>query len=335
MAGRGTTLKRLSLIAPVLVVGVAAVAFMARSDSPSYQNPVLNHDAPDPSVIRGGDGFYYAYTTQSDWPTLEYMPVLKSPDLINWRHVGDALPELPAWATHDVWAPHVMRVGKVYNAYFSVRQYGRAGFAIGVAVSDSPTGPFRGEPKPLLRGPRFTTIDPFVMRAQDGHLYIYWGSNSAPIRVQRLSSNGRRVVGRARPVLYPSERGYERLVEGAWVVYRGDFYYLMYSGDACCEPDPHYAVMVARSRSPLGPFHKFAGNPILEANERFLAPGHNATIRDEEGRDWILYHAFERRDITGIRKLLIDPITWKEGWPEINGGGGPSGEPREAPVVEP
>jgi arabinan endo-1,5-alpha-L-arabinosidase len=327
--------KLLLAIGSAAVLGVAAFFFIVREDRPMYENPVLAHDAPDPAVIRAADGYYYAYTTQSDWPTLEYMPVLRSRDLIHWRHEGDAMPELPRWATHDVWAPHVILVGRRYNAYFSVRRYGSAGFAIGVGVSDSPTGPFVGEPRPLLTGPRFTTIDPFVMRAEDGHLYIYWGSNSAPIRAQRLSMDGLRVVGRPRAVLHPSGRGYEALVEGAWVVRRDGFYYLMYSGDACCEPDPHYAVMVARSKSALGPFEKFSGNPILEANDRFLAPGHNATIRDAEGRDWIVYHGFVRRDITGIRQLFIDPIEWRDGWPVINGGRGPSGDPQEAPAVQP
>jgi len=317
----------------LLAAGGAGWFFVARSNSSPYQNPVVAHDAPDPSVMRDRDGYFYAYTTQTPWPALEYMPVLKSADLVHWTHEGDALPDLPRWATHDVWAPHVIRVGDHYVAYFSVRQYGSAGFAIGAAVSDSPTGPFVGERKPLLTGPKFTTIDPFAMRAENGELYIYWGSNSAPIRAQRLSPDGLEVVGEPVPVLEAFERGYEELVEGAWVLFRDGFYYLMYSGDACCEPDPHYAVMVARSTSPLGPFEKFEDNPILEANKRYLAPGHNATIRDDAGRDWIVYHAFVRTDISARRQLFIDPIDWENGWPVINGGRGPAAS-QAAPVID-
>jgi arabinan endo-1,5-alpha-L-arabinosidase len=326
-------MKRVLAAGIVALLAILAAALFVRANAPTYDNPVLAHDAPDPAVIESPDGFFYAYTTQSDWPTLEYMPVLRSRDLVHWRHQGDAMPNLPPWATHDVWAPHVTRIGDRYNAYFSVRQYGTAGFAIGVAVSEDPMGPFRPEPKPLLAGPRFTTIDPFVMRAGDGRLYIYWGSNSAPIRAQRLTEDGLGLVGEPVAVLRPSERGYEELVEGAWVVRREGYYFLMYSGDACCEPDPHYAVMVARSKSPLGPFEKFPGNPILEANERILAPGHNATIRDAEGRDWIIYHGFVRSDITGIRQLFLDPIEWRDGWPVINDGSGPS-RGQEAPAVD-
>jgi arabinan endo-1,5-alpha-L-arabinosidase len=85
-------------------------------------------------------------------------------------------------------------------------------------------------------------------------------------------------------------------------------------------------VMAARSTSALGPFVRDAQNPILAANSRFTAPGHNATIRDDAGRDWIVYHAMIRGDFTNFRYLFIDPIDWVDGWPVINDGRGPSAE---------
>jgi arabinan endo-1,5-alpha-L-arabinosidase len=295
-----------------------------------YTNPVLNHDAPDPSIIRGQDGFFYVYTTQSDWPTLKHIPMLRSSDLIHWTFEGDALPNLPRWVTTDVWAPHIVRIQDRYALYFAARQFGTAGFAIGVATSDSPTGPFDGEREPLVSGRGFVAIDPFVLTTPDGQNLLYWGSDGAPIRVQRLSSDGLSVRGRARPVLYPSRREYEGLIEAPWIIHHDDFYYLMYSGDACCEPDPHYAVLVARSESPFGPFVRL-GRPILEANDDFLGPGHNATIRDASGQEWIVYHAFDRNDITAQRHLLIDPIKWVDGWPQVNDGKGPSTTSTEVP----
>lgn len=328
--------RDLLTIAALSVIVVAGGLFAyARLRSPAYTNPVLAHDAPDPSVIRAEDGFFYAYTTQSDWPTLKNIPILRSPDLVRWRYVADAFPTKPRWVTTDMWAPHIHRVDDRYLLYYSARRFGSAGFAIGVASAPTPTGPFRDRGRPLLTGPRFTTIDPFVYTTPEGHHLIYWGSNSAPIRVQELSADGMDVVGRPKPVLFPDEDNeYESLVEGPWLVRRGGFYYLMYSGDACCEPDPHYAVLVARSRSPRGPFTKYEGNPILEANQHFYGPGHNATIRDSDGRDWILYHAFERGDVTAIRQLLLDPIDWDGGWPSINDGDGPARESSVAPAVD-
>jgi arabinan endo-1,5-alpha-L-arabinosidase len=317
------------------VVAVAAIAALVLSEDTSssgYANPVVPNDAPDPSIIRADDGYFYVYTTQSNWPTLKNIPVLRSRNLVDWRFVADAMPDPPRWVTTDVWAPHVTRIGDKYAIYFAARQFGSAGFAIGVVTSDTPSGPFTGPRKPVLVGPRFVAIDPFVMTTPQGEDLIYWGSNGAPIRVQRLSEDGTEVVGKPRPVLQTSGAEYEGLIEGPWVVEHGGYYYLMYSGDACCEPDPHYAVMVARSRSPFGPFEKH-GDPILEANQEFLAPGHNATIRDSAGRDWIVYHAFDRDDVTGRRGLYIDPIDWVDGWPAVNGGAGPSSSIDETPEV--
>jgi arabinan endo-1,5-alpha-L-arabinosidase len=114
----------------------------------------------------------------------------------------------------------------------------------------------------------------------------------------------------------------------------GPYYYLMYSGGACCGSEAHYAVLVARGSSPLGPFERYQGNPILAANEDFNAPGHHATIQDDAGRDWILYHAMDRDDVTNVRYLFLDRIEWVDGWPVVNDGEGPSAESGEAPVVE-
>lgn len=317
----------------LLIVAIAGGWFINRESNAGYSNPVLAHDAPDPAILRADSDSFYVYTTQSDWPTLQNIPVLKSDDLVHWTFEGDALPDLPRWVTNDIWAPHIIRIQDRYALYFAARQFGTAGFAIGVATSDDPAGPFNGEPRPLVSARGFVAIDPFVMSTPDGEHLLYWGSDGAPIRVQRLSEDGLRLEGRPQPVLYPSTREYEGLIEGPWIVTHDDYYYLMYSGDACCEPDPHYAVLVARSRSPFGPFEKYS-EPILEANEQFLAPGHNATIRDASGRDWIVYHAFDRDDITGRRQLFIDPIEWRNGWPQINGGQGPSSTASDAPEVD-
>src|SRR5690349_22251520 len=75
-----------------------------------YVNPILDEDFPDPAIIRAGDGYYYAYATQTlrdgKWLNLQ---VSRSDNLIDWEHVGDALPEKPEWAqtTQDFWAPSV------------------------------------------------------------------------------------------------------------------------------------------------------------------------------------------------------------------------------------
>jgi arabinan endo-1,5-alpha-L-arabinosidase len=323
-----------------IVIAVSAGAWLLWLRPPAYENPVLHNDAPDPSIIRADDGAYYAYTTQSYHGARFYnVPVLRSDDLVHWTLVGDAFDERPAWTppgvdNGDMWAPHIVRFGDRYYLYYSARFLETAQMAIGVAISDTPTGPFRdplGEPL-IVGGRGFDAIDPFVDDV-DGTKYIYWGSDGIPIRVQELSDDGLSLVGNPQDLLSPSERPYEGLVEGAWLLERGRFLYLMYSGDACCGSEAHYAVMVARSTSPMGPFERHPANPILAANEDYLAPGHNATIRDEDGRDWIVYHSMIRGDFTNYRYLFIDPIEWVDGWPIVNDGRGPSTSSDVAPSV--
>jgi arabinan endo-1,5-alpha-L-arabinosidase len=332
---------RIGLVAAVTVLAAAAVAgWFLWPRAPAYENPVLHNDAPDPTIMRAGDGSYYAYTTQSYHEATFYnVPVLHSTDLIHWTLVGDALPQRPDWTPPgidkgDIWAPHIVQFGNTYYLYFSARFLETAQMSIGVATSDSPTGPFHdplGEP--LIVGEKgFDAIDPFAAQFDDTK-YIYWGSDGVPIHVQQLSDDGLSLSGERQDVLSPSDRPYEDLVEGAWVLQHDGLYYLMYSGDGCCGEDAHYAVMVARSSSPTGPFERDPANPILEANDGFNAPGHNATVQDASGRDWIVYHCMIRGDFTNYRYLFIDPIDWVDGWPVVNGGAGPSAESDTEPAT--
>jgi arabinan endo-1,5-alpha-L-arabinosidase len=324
----------------LLVVAVAGAAWIAWPRGPAYENPVLRNDAPDPTIMRDLDGSFYAYTTQSyHEATFLNVPVMRSTDLIHWALVGDAFRERPTWTppgidNGDMWAPHIARFGEMYYLYFSARYLETSQMAIGVAISDSPSGPFRdplGEP--LIVGDKgFDAIDPFVAQFGDTK-YIYWGSDGVPVHVQELSDDGLSLEGERRNVLSPSSRPYESLIEGAWVIQHDAYFYLMYSGDGCCGEDAHYAVMVARSSTPTGPFERYPDNPILESNDGFFAPGHNAMVQDGAGSDWIVYHSMIRGDFTNYRYMFIDPIDWVDGWPVINGGAGPSAESESAPEV--
>jgi arabinan endo-1,5-alpha-L-arabinosidase len=334
-----TRTKAVAGIAALIVVVVgAATAIVVASRGGTFDNPVYDHDAPDPSVIRAADGAFYAYTTQSLYGArLLNIPVLRSSDLVNWTFVRDALPSVPEWGVvgeRDSWAPHVLQYGGRYLMYFSERRADDDTMAIGVAVSDTPQGPFRDAiDRPLLTGPTFTTIDPFVM-PYEGHLWIYWGSAGDPIRAQQLSDDGLSTVGEP-AIVFEREFGepYEGLIEGAWLLQHGDWWYLMYSGDACCDEIAHYAVLVARSSSPFGPFERDPENPVVAENGTFTAPGHNSVVVDDADQDWLVYHAYVRPDFT-FRVMLLDRIDWVDDWPVINDGEGPSSDPQDVPVVD-
>jgi arabinan endo-1,5-alpha-L-arabinosidase len=319
----------------------------------TYQNPVLNTDFPDPTLIRARDGQYYAYATQTVAPgAVRNIQVARSGDLVHWSAVGEALPVKPKWAsrTQDFWAPHVQHAGGVYYLYYSAKpdaalSDNKAGLCLAVATSTKPEGPFTDIGRPLQCGPGFVNIDPMAFDdPATGKKLLYWGSGFEPIKVRELAPDrisfapGSKAVDLVAIVKSDDPNEYQRLVEGAWVVRRSGYYYLFFSGDNCCGPKAHYAVMVGRSRSATGPFEVGADKLLLEQRGNWVAPGHNSIVQDDAGNDWIAYHAVDSArprsndgdDINTRRVMLIDRLVWQDGWPRL-AGGGPSTAPQAAP----
>lgn len=320
----------------------------------SYSNPVLDADFPDPAVIKAGDGFYYAYATQTERDgRMINLQVARSKDLVQWQHLGDALPVKPAWAskTQDFWAPHVLFDSGRYYLYYSGKPDvadERHGLCLAVATASRPEGPFIDMGHPLQCGEGFVNIDPMAFDdPATGKRLLYWGSGFKPIKVQELAPDRMSFAPGSAPrdliAPNPVKGAFPVLVEGAWVVRRDDWYYLFYSGDNCCGAKANYAVMVARSRSATGPFETLetatgaARSIILAKGGIWDAPGHNAVVRDGRGQDWIVYHAVDVRrrrskpsdDVNTRRIMLIDPIRWSDGWPAAIV---PSAEPAPAPA---
>jgi arabinan endo-1,5-alpha-L-arabinosidase len=346
-----------------------------RTQTKTYTNPVFDEDFPDPAVIDAGDGWFYAYATQTDIGGRVFnFQTARSRDLVRWERAGDAMPVKPAWAsrTQLFWAPDVHRRGRTFYMYFSAgldperaakfKQEQGAGqseegvFCLGVATSGRPEGPFRDSGRPLKCGLSFVNIDPMAFDdPRTGRKYLYWGSGFQPIRGQELSADRLSFKKGSAPVeLVKADKGvpFHTLVEGAWVVYRGGFYYLFYSGENCCHgplQEIKYAALVARSKSPAGPFQTLAqatGAPdsaVVRRGDVWIAPGHNSVFTDAAGQDWIAYHAINvnRPYMTEViggdrsvrRVMLIDRLTWRDGWPRVEGGT-PSSTAVPAPKID-
>ena len=336
----------ISVALATLVLAGCATAQPLGQNSPAIRAPAIDSNFPDPAALKAADGYYYVYATQGEVDgKMQNIQVARSRDLVSWQRVGDALPVKPSWAsqTQDFWAPHVAFHDGRYYLYYSAKPDVAlvdkvSGLCLAVATATKPEGPFTDMGKPLQCGDGFINIDPMAYDdPASGTRLLYWGSGFGPIKVQELAKDRLSFAPDSKPVdlvdVIKDERpeNYQRLVEGAWITRHGGYYYMFYSGDNCCGPKAHYAVMVARSRSATGPFRTkaqetgSANSVILEADSKWVAPGHNAVIERADGRHIILYHAVDvarsrdkpTDDVNTRRVMLTAELEWVDGWPQV------------------
>ncbi|MEU0782728.1 family 43 glycosylhydrolase [Streptomyces sp. NPDC006173] len=340
------------------VLPPAGTATAAGSATATYTNPVTAGTVdtfPDPSMIRGKDGYWYAYGTQNPvfqtrGQTAErILPVLKSADLTHWTYAGEVFTSQtqPAWhGGSRLWAPDIRYTDGHYNLFYSVPDKD----TVGVATAPTPTGPWTdgGAVLPADSGCATGDIDEAQFTDVGGDPYLYWGSYDT-ICVARMNGDRTRVEGAVTQVAQG------RRVEGGFVVRRDGYYYLFYSDAGCCDGAySGYQVKVGRATSPTGPFTDDRGVDLMSpvskggivvgGSDRWIGPGHNALQTDLAGQDWLVYHAIPANDpdldpVPGIdrtlsrRPMAIDRLDWIDGWPVLRAGAGPSSTAQRAPVT--
>ncbi|MGM9758509.1 MAG: family 43 glycosylhydrolase [Parabacteroides sp.] len=273
----------------LLFIGACLLAWTVQAQQENYfTNPVIHGDVADPSILRDGST-YYATGTSSEWAP--YYPIFRSSDLVNWQPIGHVFTEKPAWTKSSFWAPEWYQYnGKTY-VYYTARKQADNISCIGVAVADSPEGPFVDKGPVVEFGKE--AIDAFILEDQ-GKRYISWkayGLDDRPIELlaARLSADGLRIEGEPFSLLRDDER---QGMEGQHWFKKGEYYYLIYSVRGCCGPQSDYAVSVARSKRLEGPYEKYAGNPILHGSQSVLSIGHGTLTDTPDGRLYYLCHAY-------------------------------------------
>ena len=173
---------------PVAAGGSSGVGPRALAPPVGFaRDPIVSHIfTADPSA-RVFDGRVYIYAShdpddQTGYNMKDYH-VFSSDDLVNWQDHGVALDEADISWTDTLYAPdcaYGAATGKYY-LYFP-----NSGSAIGVAVSDSPAGPFVDAlGRPLVDGsvPGVSDVDwlfdPSVFIDHDGQAYLYFGGGPA------------------------------------------------------------------------------------------------------------------------------------------------------------
>lgn len=289
-----------------------------------YHNPVVAKSLPDPTIIKAGDGFFYLYATEDTRNT----PIYKSKDLVNWEFTGTAFTSAtrPTFEPKGgLWAPDINYINGQYVLYYSMSVWGGEWTCgIGIATSDSPSGPFTDQGK-LFRSNEIgvqNSIDPFFI-SEDGRNYLFWGSFRGIYYIE-LTADGLAILPGAEKKQIAGTA-----YEGVYILKNEGYYYLFASIGSCCEGvNSTYNTVVGRSDNLFGPYLNKNGQDmmnnrhvsLIKGNDRFVGTGHNSeVVTDDKGKFWFLYHAVDKTNPKG-RVLMLDEIQWKDGWPFVNNG---------------
>jgi beta-xylosidase len=338
-------MNRTTLFLALFPLVVLTTSGNCRGNSPGdsqaavYDNSVgIVPDCADPYVLEH-DGKYYLYGTGGGKGIRVYV----SDDLANWSAAagasdGFALDSLDVWGSYGFWAPEVYRIDDKFRIYFTVQE------RIATAESDSPLGPFvqkEEEFEPFhLDVPE---IDTHLFIDDDGKKYLYFvrftGGNE--IWVAELNDDLRSINEQTLTRCFGASQAWEnsqrepyahaRVNEGPFILKHKGTYYLTYSANHTASPD--YGVGYATSNSPMGPWVKYEGNPILTGNGvNINGPGHHSFTHSPSGQLYIVYHTHFDMTRMGRRKLAIDPAGFE---PSPSGGldilriHGPTSTPQE------
>ena len=321
------------------VVQLSALSsHLSSARAETFKNPIIAEDAPDPSIIKGSDGYYYLFSTAER--------VFRSTDMVNWQYLRQVFDggKRPTFVegVKAYWAPCVTKQDGRYVLYFALSKWGGEDTAsIGVATATKPEGPYTiaGEEGKLFTSKEIgvqNSIDPNYIE-DGGKKYIVWGSWHG-IWLIELTEDGLAVKNVRRKRQIAGTR-----FEAPYIYKRGKYYYLFCSIGACCEgARSTYETVVGRATSLFGPYFAKNGGRMLDndctifltSNEPCIAPGHNSRIiEDEDGRTWMTYHGYLRSDPDRGRVAWMDEVKWGEdGWPYIDGTGASATE-TPAPVV--
>ena len=289
------------------------------------QNPVIRDQFTADPTARVFNNKVYLYPShdivppegqRQDWFCMEDYHVFSSENLTDWTDHGVIVTQNKVpWVRPDsysMWAPDcVERNGKYYFYFPSAPKDGR-GFGVGVAIADSPEGPFIPEPEPI-KG--INGIDPCVLLASDGNAYIFWGAG----RCAKLKDNMKEIADDTpTETVKWGDREFEmkgvnclkglpsRQAEGPFAFEYNGNYYLTYP----YVRENTEVLGYAMSKNPMGPY-EYKGL-IMPEHENGCWTNHHSIV-NYKGQWYLFYHqnAFSPRDdkrrSVQIDKLYFNP----------------------------
>lgn len=255
--------------------------------------PVVESDylpIADPYIMFH-EGKYYAYGTGGTQEG-EGFACFSSDDLQHWKRESQALYAKDSYGTWGFWAPEVYYVEskKKFYLFYSAAEH------ICVATADRPQGPFRQEVKQPIWDEK--SIDTSLFIDDDGTPYLYFvrftGGNVIWVAQMNddLTSIKQETLKECIRVGSPWELSQDKpakVAEGPSLLKKDGVYYMVYSANHF--ESKNYGVGYATSASPMGPWKKYDGNPILQRTDGLYGTGHGAPFCCKDGSWKYIFHA--------------------------------------------
>ncbi|MCR8660097.1 glycoside hydrolase family 43 protein [Paenibacillus endoradicis] len=283
-----------------------------------FQNPIIPGFYPDPSICRAGDDYYIVTSSFGYFPGI---PIWHSKDLVHWRQIGHCLTKESqsqlegAKISEGVWAPTIRyHQGRFYMVTTNEKKCGHF-----YVWTDDPTGEW-SEPIYVDQ----SGIDPSLL-FEDGKVYFTSTGTEHGIGIYHCEidiETGEKLTDTH--FIWQGTGG--KFTEAPHLYKINDYYYLM-----CAEGGTEYGhtEVVARSKSPYGPFESCPYNPILthrSSGRKIQSTGHADLVQAVDGSWWAVFLgvrpvAYPYRHHIG-RETFLAPVHWTEdGWPIIGNQG--------------
>ncbi|KAL1297467.1 hypothetical protein AAFC00_004993 [Neodothiora populina] len=323
-----------------MLFSLLAVPLALASMVAGYANPMacsgVCTNTHDPALIRRtSDGEYFRFATGGG------IAIHKASSLTGpWVYQGEALSggsKIDNSGAKDMWAPDVSYVGGTYYMYYAVSAFGTQNSVIGVATSKTmEVGSWTDHGSAGISsttGKPYNAIDPNLYVGSDGKYYMQFGSFWTDIFQTTMKSSLTGTSGSGATNIAFNGSGTHSL-EGSYMVYRDNYYYLFFSSGQCCNYDTsrpakgdEYKIMVCRSTSPTSGFvdkNKVSclnggGTEVLASHDHVYGPGGQGVYNDPKN-GWVLYYHYVDTTVSyldGDKKLGINKISWSGGWPSV------------------
>jgi beta-xylosidase len=273
---------RLLLSFSLLMIATQLIAIEPKKQG----NPIITDKyTADPAALVYNDTVYL-YAGHDECPPegnfyqMHEWLIYSSTDMVNWKEHTPFKVTAFDWARDDAWAAQVIERNGKFFWYVTTHHKTIEGKAIGIAVADSPTGPFHDAIGKALITNDMTTqtdiswddIDPSVIIDTDGQAYLFWGNTV--LKYAKLKENMIELDGPIKTIDLPN------FTEAPWIHKKGDWYYLSY---AYLFPEK---IAYAMSRSVNGTW-EYKG--ILNEIAGNSNTNHQSII-EYKGKSYFIYH---------------------------------------------